>query len=322
MSATVTRRRGVHRNANGQPVRIERRRIRLTPADIRAVTRNANGLPTSFTAIILRYMVIDDYGTRFVPGVFDASMSERMPRICWAHDWANPLGRWVDVVRNDNEVLELRGEFDDFDDVPDSRRAASQLNSGTIDQFSVGFYREEDREADDPKLPGIFDIVRGDLVEGSLVLVGAVPGTATTGFRDGRSGLLVPVEDVERIIVDVSAGNLDVVEAIQSARDLAEPDASQEDDDEDEEDDLPAAATADPPPAEPVTDPTAVPPTTAETGDTGPGDTVPQPDAQTPVEVVEALAAVPAWAIPDGDVDDLLGDDLLSALDDAIARIL
>lgn len=203
--------------------RLVRRRVRMQPGDFRAV-READGLPQTFTAVVLRYNVVDDYNTRFRPGVFNESMVERMPRICWAHDWANPIGRWTDVVRNDELVLELRGEFDDFSHVPDARRAASQLASGTIDQFSVGFYLLEERDArvDDPAMPaGVWDITEGELVEASPVLLGAVPGTSLTGMRSTPTGLLVPLEEVERIIVSLGAGTVDLVDAIQGAREVA-----------------------------------------------------------------------------------------------------
>lgn len=309
---------------------LERRRITLKPADFRAVEKDTkSGLPQRFTAIVLRYLVIDDYGTRFVPGVFDLSMGERMPRICWAHDWTNPLGRWTDVVRNDDELLELRGEFDSFDDVPDARRAASQLASGTIDQFSVGFYREEDREAEDPKLHGIWDIVKGELVEASPVLLGAVPGTATTGLRQARSGLFVPLEEVERIIVSLGAGQVDVVDATVQARELGEAIGETEGaggspDGGDQEPAPPApGAASDETPAADASNPPADPPQVpAEPSD--------DPEAAgTPPDPADGATGDDTGS--DDDADDDTDDDasqaeadeaLLAELDDAVSLIL
>lgn len=316
--ATATRPHG--RNTRPQ---LERRRITLKPADFRAVEKDSkSGLPQKFTAIVLRYLVIDDYGTRFTPGVFDLSMGERMPRICWAHDWTNPLGRWTDVVQNNDELLELRGEFDSFDDVPDARRAASQLASGTIDQFSVGFYREEDREAEDPKLHGIWDIVKGELVEASPVLLGAVPGTAVTGLRQARSGLYVPLEEVEHIIVSLGAGQVDVVDATVQARELADAGDSTDGAGGSPEggaqgsDDTPAPAATDGTPSEPPADggegsqePPAAPEGTPTPDEPADGDE----DDEVDVPTADELAAAQAQADEDAA--------LLAELDDAVSTI-
>lgn len=134
--------------------------------------------PGRFEAVVLRYGVVDDYGTRFRPKCFTASLEERLPRICWSHDWSEPIGRWVDYRDTDTE-LTLVGELDDFDAVPRARQAYAQLRSGTIDQFSVGFLRTGDEKASD----GVVDITGGVLDEVSLVLVGAVPGTSLVSVR-------------------------------------------------------------------------------------------------------------------------------------------
>ena len=178
-------------------------------------------------AVVLAYNVVDDYNTRFRPGCFAESLEGRLPRICWAHRWDEPLGRWVDY-RDTSTELTLIGELDDFDAVPRARQAAAQLQSGTIDQFSVGFLRLAD-EAVDPEdvggQRGVVDITKGQLDEASLVLVGAVPGTKLLAVR---SGLVVPEDAVVDLAKRVVAGELTKDEAKAALDLLASDDDGEE----------------------------------------------------------------------------------------------
>lgn len=178
----------------------DRRVVR--PTDVRVA-----GDGRTIEAVVLTYNQVDDYNTRFRPGCFTESLEERLPRICWAHRWDEPLGRWVDY-RDTATELTLIGELDDFDAVPRARQASAQLQSGTIDQFSVGFMRLAD-EAVDPEdvngTRGVYDITKGQLDEASLVLVGAVPGTKLLAVR---SGLQVPESAVIDLASKVAAGEM------------------------------------------------------------------------------------------------------------------
>lgn len=163
-------------------------------------------------AVVLRYGVIDDYGTMFAPGVFTESLQARMPRIVWSHDWADPIGRWVDYRDTDTE-LTLIGELDDFDAVPRARQAAAQLASGTIDQFSVGFMRLADEAVDPDEVDGrrgIYRITKGQLDEASLVLRGAVPGTHLVAVR---SPVQVSVDAAVDLARRMQAGEITSEEA-------------------------------------------------------------------------------------------------------------
>lgn len=183
----------------------ERRTVR--PTEVRVA-----GDGHTLEAVVLTYNTIDDYNTRFRPGCFAESLETRMPRICWAHRWDEPIGRWVDY-RDTATELTLIGELDDFDAVPMARRASAQLQSGTIDQFSVGFMREADEMVDPEEVNGtrgVVDITKGQLDEASLVLVGAVPGTKLVQVR---SGLMVPEAAVVDLARKVAAGELTKDEA-------------------------------------------------------------------------------------------------------------
>lgn len=167
----------------------------------------------TFEAVVVRYGIVDDYDTIFDAGCFTKSLESRMPRITWAHDWAEPLGRYVDA-KDTGDSLTLIGEFDDFDAVPRARQAWTQLRSGTIDQFSVGFHRIAIREDEEHRV----HFTEAGLDEAALVLVGAVPGTKLVSVRSAASGLTqvrqVPEDLVITLGKKIAAGEMTYEEAM------------------------------------------------------------------------------------------------------------
>jgi len=209
------------------------------------------------TADVVSYNKLDDYGTTFKPGCFTESMSKRMPKICWGHDWKDPIGRWTEVDDSSSR-LRMVGELDINNHVPSADRAYAQLRSGTIDQFSVGFVRQVDEKG---KVPGTFDIVRALLDEASPVLVGAVPGTKLVSIRSTRNAprltragvpagtsLWVPSTLMQDILVRYERGELDLGDAISELKGASmtydelpteeEPDEEEEDPEEEEEEEF------------------------------------------------------------------------------------
>lgn len=184
--------------------------------------------PGTFTANVLTYNVLDDYGTEFAPGCFDESMNERMPRICWGHDWREPLGRYT-AWRAKGDKLQLDGEFDAFDDVPRARQAYAQLKSGTIDQFSVGFVPTEwqDRKVEDSDYM-IRTFTKGRLDEVSLVLVGAVPDTELLSVRSPNAHPIIVLtrepliakEAAAAILLRLHLGEVDLADALAEVKAL------------------------------------------------------------------------------------------------------
>ena len=167
-----------------------------------------------FTAKVLTYNEVDDYGTIWRPGCFDDSLAQRMPRIAWAHRWEEPIGHYTEVVANDErQGLILLGQLSDFDAVPRARQCYAQMQDGTIDQFSVGFTRQKWANIGDTTMrdTGAFEeMLQAGLDEASPVLVGAVPGTALLGVRSGGK---VPLDDIVGLARKVRAGELTHEEA-------------------------------------------------------------------------------------------------------------
>jgi HK97 family phage prohead protease len=184
-------------------------RVAATRAEVRMV---GDGSSRQFVARVLTYDTIDDYGTIWLPGCFDESLQTRMPRIAWAHSWQDPIGHYIDVAKNDGQVLDLVGQLSSFDDVPRARQAYSQMQDGTIDQFSVGFTRQKWTNVDDEakRAAGAYEeMVKATLDEASPVLVGAVQGTKLLGTRAGQ----VPLDDVLELARRVKAGEITHEEA-------------------------------------------------------------------------------------------------------------
>lgn len=169
--------------------------------------------------------VVDDYGSVFMPDVFTRSLDTRLPTLCWAHDWAEPLGRGVDVHTDDDGSPIIRFELSDPDAVPMVRRAWAQIVDGTITDCSVGFSDVERRAPAPDELerwPGAREIItRATLDEVSLVLRGAVPGAKVLALRSGLA-----VDDVLDLAARVTAGTLSVEDAQAAARILAGVDSS------------------------------------------------------------------------------------------------
>lgn len=138
---------------------------------------------------IVRYNVVDDYGSLWAPGCFSRSLGERMPTLAWAHDWSDILGRGI-LWSDTDEGPVVRFRLDDFDAVPRSRQAYAQVLSGTIDDCSVGFSnvsRRPPTQAEKEQFPGVTEVITdADEDETSLVLRGAVPGAKVVGLRGKR----------------------------------------------------------------------------------------------------------------------------------------
>jgi HK97 family phage prohead protease len=143
--------------------------------------------------------VVDDYGSLWNADAFDASLAQRLPTLCWAHDWSDPIGHGLDFTRSADGPV-IRFGFDDFKAVPRAAQAYAQAQSGTIQDCSVGFSHPMKRTPTDAELaayPGVVEVIeQATLDEVSLVLRGAVPGAKVLAVRSRRTSP-APVTDTE-----------------------------------------------------------------------------------------------------------------------------
>lgn len=117
----------------------------------------------------------EDKGTVPVKGCFAKSLQERGPKslakqkilFCWMHDIKDPIGQFIELEEDDYGLRFAAV----MDDVPNGIRAVTQVNSGTLNQFSYGFlYVWDKMEYDESK-----DVIMQyeiDLWEGSVVSYG------------------------------------------------------------------------------------------------------------------------------------------------------
>lgn len=210
---------------------------RVVPIQVRAVDDDADH--GEVTATVLRYGVIDSYQTRFLAGCASEHLAQRLPRIVWAHDRTNPVGRWDSIEVDDGDRLTLHGVSSSFAEVPDARRAWAQMRDGTCDQFSIGFSVPPGGSRWNDDLETL-DFVKIELHEASPVIAGAVPGTSLEAVRAlqqmvgevGRHGLIhvragvVPTDLLIDLGRKMAAGELTQDEA-HAALELAavDPDA-------------------------------------------------------------------------------------------------
>ena len=209
--------------------------MRTSPkGGLRAV--EINGRP-GIALKVLRYGVVDDYGSLWEPNVLRDGLTTRWPQLAWAHDWADVIGRAVSAD-DPGDGPELEFYLDDFDAVPRARQAYAQVQSGTIDDCSVGFaagyeYREPTAE-EKRQYPGVMEIItKAELNEVSLVLRGAVPGAKVLTVRSAP-GCVIEAETAGQILAQLQAGALTLKDALQAVEDASverptEPETVEED---------------------------------------------------------------------------------------------
>lgn len=164
---------------------IERRIFRGEFRDV----PGSNGRQKWATAVA--YNVTDDYGTTWLPGVFDEALSERMPTVLYGHDWGtldHVLGSGIDFRQTPSDVgppgVDVLIEFADVPAADLAMRLLSPKATSrgpVLRDVSVGFERREWVRRDKLTAEQLADgaeeaMVRAGMDELSLVVRGAVPG--------------------------------------------------------------------------------------------------------------------------------------------------
>lgn len=128
----------------------------------------------------------DRDGDILLKGCFAKSIADRGPEsdakgkilLLWQHDRSQPLGR-ITALREDEKGLYFEAEIDEIE-LGD--RAIKQLESGTLNQFSIGFsYVRDAMQYDEQSDTYIVSEVK--LYEVSVVSIAANPETEYLGLK-------------------------------------------------------------------------------------------------------------------------------------------
>lgn len=131
----------------------------------------------------------DKDGDVLVKGCFAKSISDRGPQsqahdkiiFLWQHDMHEPIGK-ITELKEDDHGLYFEAEIDD---VERGNQALKQLQSGTLDQFSIGFNYVWDKcEWDDARES--FIVKEVNLHEISVVSIGANGETEFLGMKSAE----------------------------------------------------------------------------------------------------------------------------------------
>lgn len=167
------------RKANAKPVEYKALAVSTEGLLVAEDTRTISGYAATFNNI-------DDARDMIIKGAFAKSIAERGPDsatnrkviMLWQHDMDNPLGR-ITVLREDEKGLYFEAEIDK---IPEGDRALTQLQSGTLNQFSIGYkYVWDKMEYDEDK--DCFVCKEINLFEVSVVSIGCSELTGFSGMK-------------------------------------------------------------------------------------------------------------------------------------------
>ncbi|HYD90280.1 MAG TPA: HK97 family phage prohead protease [Flavobacterium sp.] len=144
----------------------------------------------------------NQFGEKLVKGSCAKSISEKGPEsqakykitFLWQHDMCDPLSLFA-ILKEDDYGLYF--ETAPLDNVPSANRALEQIESGTLNQFSLGFYYIWDKIQYDDSDDSLV-LLEIDVVEGSVVTAGA--DSETYAIRSGHKSAIQLFDEIERFI--------------------------------------------------------------------------------------------------------------------------
>jgi len=155
-------------------------------------------------AIVSVFNNVDSVGDRVKFGFFDESLSAKMPKGVWQHDWNTPVAKTLEARElmagdallpanlRDLGGLYIKGKFNM--NTQAGRETFSNIKEGIIDEFSIGYTVSEEAYAPD----GARELIKGRLYEWSPVLFGANPATAVLGVKSGLN------DDVQTVTSEIA----------------------------------------------------------------------------------------------------------------------
>jgi HK97 family phage major capsid protein/HK97 family phage prohead protease len=115
------------------------------------------------------------------PGAFTASLSRKLPKGVWAHDWTRPIAKTLEA-RETPQGLVVKAKFNL--ETQAGYEAHSNIRAGIIDEFSIGYRVTKDSF---DKKSGTRNLEEIELFEWSPVLVGANDSTQLLSIKQATS---------------------------------------------------------------------------------------------------------------------------------------
>lgn len=180
---------------------IEYRRIGVQEAEI---VKKSDFEKRVIRGYLCKWNTRNQFGEKLIKGAFAKSISDKGPdsqakykiTFLWQHDITDPLALFA-ILREDDYGLYF--ETAPLDDVPNADRALHQLQSGTLNQFSVGFYYIWDKIEYDEEDDSLV-LIEVDMVEGSIVTAGADENTYALRAKSGEMTLAELHDTIEEFI--------------------------------------------------------------------------------------------------------------------------
>lgn len=149
-------------------------------AEIKATGKD-EGIVEAYVSV---FNNVDAYGDVIEQGAFAKSLKKKLPKGVWMHNWDEPIAKTLEA-REDPHGLYIKGQL--ILEVEKAREAYALMKNGVIDEFSIGFYIN-DQEYDE--VNNVRRIKEITLIEWSPVLAGANPDTELISVKAAEA----PVE--------------------------------------------------------------------------------------------------------------------------------
>lgn len=163
---------------------------KATLGEVKIITDD-EGQVGRLSAIVSVYNNKDLVNDIIMPGAFNKSLSRKLPKGIWAHDWKRPIAKTTNAVelfpldpRLPDSLKSLGGLLVEAEfplNIGESKEAFEKIVYGLIDEFSIG-YKVTDFSMD----KGVRIIKEADLFEWSPVILGANPLTEVISVKDQK----------------------------------------------------------------------------------------------------------------------------------------
>jgi len=136
---------------------------------------------------------VDMANERVKFGAFTESLSKKLPKVAWGHDWKQPIGKTLEAREVPSGDPSLPDEIKAFGalyvkgqlnlETQRGREAYSDLKFGAVDEFSIGY----DVEQSQMQADGVTDLVKLKLFEWSPVLIGCNEETSLVSIKEMKT---------------------------------------------------------------------------------------------------------------------------------------